>query len=92
MLAPTRLDTRLLIRRDHTVPIRQGGFLPETFIEIEDAPGLLAEQGIPWKYPAAMAPGPDSILAEPAPDRRFPNRSDQPAIYGCSFQIGHAEP
>ena len=57
MLAPVSLDACLLIRREHTVRIRQGRTLPETFIEIEDTPSLLAEQRIPGKEPAAMAPG-----------------------------------
>ena len=92
MLAPTRLDTCLLVRREHTVRIRQGRTLPEALIEIEDAPSLLAEQGIPRKDPAAMVPGSDGILAEPAPDRRLANGGDQSALNGFSLQISHAKP
>jgi len=92
MLAPASLNACLLVRREHTVRIRQGRTLPEAFIEIKDTPSLLAEQGIPGKEPAAMVPGPDGILAEPAPDRGLSNGSDQSALNGLSLQISHAEP
>jgi len=71
MLAPASPDACLPVRRERAARIKQGRILPESFIEIEDTPGFLTEQGIPGKEPAAMVPGPDGLPAEPAPGGLF---------------------
>ncbi len=65
--SPTGLNARLLVGAQHPVVGRQGDALPDTFVEIQDAPGLLDKGGVARKNPAPKAPGTESITAQPAP-------------------------
>ena len=73
MLAPAGLDAGLLVGAQHVVARPQGGAAPAPLIEIQDAAGFEGEGRIAREDPAAMAPGPQCILAEPAPQGRPAN-------------------
>src|SRR5688500_2294713 len=87
MLAPACLDAGLLVGAQHIIAPSQGKTLPAPLIEIEDATGLGGEVGIAREDPAAMAPGPQCILAEPAPQGRAADRSHQPLSNALLAQI-----
>ena len=70
MPAPTRLDAGLLVGTHDVVPWAQGPSLPAPLAyRSRIRPGLGGERGIAREDPAAMAPGPQRILAQPPPKR-----------------------
>src|SRR5688572_9169336 len=87
MLAPARLDAGLLVGAQHIVAPSQGNPLPAPLIEIEDAAGFGSEVWIAREDPAAMAPGPQRILAEPAPQGRAADLSHQALGHRLLAQI-----
>jgi hypothetical protein len=66
MLAPARLDARLLVGAEHKITRPQRFVLPSTLIQVQDAAGLDGKSGVAGEDPAAMAPRPQRVLAEPA--------------------------
>lgn len=60
---------------------RQGLALPEAFVEVEDARGLLAEAAGAREDPGPMGPGPDGVLGQPPPHGRVADRGDEFAPY-----------
>ena len=71
-LVPTvsSLDAGFLIGRDDELVVLQRTTFPDSFVQIQDAPRFLREIRVAREDPAAVLPGPDRILIEPAPDRR----------------------
>ena len=69
MFAPARLDTGLLISAKHIIARSQGFAFPAALVEVQYSAGLEREGGVPWEYPAAMTPGSQRVLTEPAPKR-----------------------
>ncbi len=70
MLASAGLDTGLLIGRQDVIVRAQWRGVPAARIEVEHAFGFGGEMRISWKDPTAVVPGPDRILAQPAPQGR----------------------
>lgn len=62
-----RLDTGLLIGRQHELIVLQGASIPQPSIKVQDAPGFFGEVRIAGEYPRAMLPRSNRILMEPAP-------------------------
>jgi hypothetical protein len=50
------LNAGFFIRRDDELRILQGFALPDSGVEIEDAPGFGSEIRIAWKDPTAVLP------------------------------------
>ena len=69
LLAATGLNTAFFVRRDDELTRMERASLPNTIIQIEDAPGLGREIGIAWKDPTAMLPRTQRIGAEPPQSR-----------------------
>ena len=67
----TRLDGGLLVGRDDEIGLVQGSTLPSAVIEIQDAAGLAGEVGVAREDPAAVLPGADGVVMQPAPDGGF---------------------
>jgi hypothetical protein len=68
MFAPSGLDAGLLVGAEHVVAWSQGFALPAPLVKIEDAASFASKVGIARENPTAMTPGPQRILAEPAPN------------------------
>ena len=66
--AVASLDAGLLIGRYYELIDAQRFSIPLAGVQIQDASSFEGELGVPWKDPAAMVPGTDGILIEPAPD------------------------
>ena len=90
--ALSSLDARLLVAREHAVLGGQGLAFPATFVEVEKAGRLLFEGGVAREDPAALGPGTDRVVAEPAPERCVPDRGDEPAADRFAADLGNAEP
>src|SRR6266567_5034944 len=69
MRSPPGLDGGLLIDAEHVIPRPQSCTFPATLIEIEDAACFAGEVRVAREDPAAMTPGPQRVLPEPAPER-----------------------
>src|SRR6266446_6501078 len=69
MFASPGLNAGLLVGAQHVVARPQGCALPTTLIKVQDWARLGGEGWVAWKYPAAMAPRSQGVLAEPAPQR-----------------------
>src|SRR5664280_933879 len=74
------LNARLLVGADDVLVGAQRFTLPAAAIEIEDAPGFPFEVGIAGEDPAPVRPGPQGVLAQPAPDGRRADRLDDVAV------------
>jgi len=64
------LNAAFFVRGDDEFTGREWASLPDTIIEIEDAPGLGREVGIAWEDPTAISLRTESIGAKPAPQSR----------------------
>jgi hypothetical protein len=79
-LAPPGLDRGFLVGADDEVARLEQLPLPATLVEVEDRAGLGGEVGVAREDPRAIAPRPDRVLAQPAPDRRARDLCDDPAL------------
>ena len=68
MSAATRLDTGLLIRRDHELVVLQRLAVPTTLIQIQDAARLEGKIRVAREDPGAMLPGTDGVFVQPSPN------------------------
>src|SRR5208282_776110 len=68
VLTAPRLDAGLLVGGEDIITRAQGLALPAPMVEIENATGLRGEGWIPREDPAAMPPGTQCILGQPAPE------------------------
>src|SRR5271166_1712254 len=67
MLAPAGLDAGLLVNAENVIAWPQCCTFPTALVKIEDATSLAGELRITREDPSAMTPGPQCVLAEPAP-------------------------
>ena len=84
------LDAGFLVGGEDAVGLAQGCTFPLTVIQIEHSAGLALEGRIAREDPGAMRPRTDRILAEPAPQRRLPDRGDQAALDNLAVDLRHA--
>ena len=87
MASPSGLNTGFLIGRQNELVILQRTSLPNSFVQIQNAPSFLREVGIARENPAAVLPGPDRIIVEPAPDGRAANRCNNARLNCLGGQI-----
>ena len=87
VLALSSLDAGLLVGAQHEVARTQSRILPAPLIEVQDAASLRGKVGIPREDPSAMAPRPQSILAQPAPQCRAADLGDQPLSHRFPAQL-----
>src|SRR3990172_11274096 len=87
MPARTGLDAGLLVRRQNKLVLPKRSSLPPAFVQVQDAPCLFGELGVPGENPAAVLPRPDGILMEPTPDRRSADGGHQPGPAGLGSQL-----
>src|SRR5580704_16224515 len=78
LLAATGLDTAFFVRGDDELTRIERAALPKAIIKIEYTPSLCSEIWVTRKDPTAMSPRAKRIRAEPAPQGRPANLSDQP--------------
>lgn len=64
------MNTAFFVRRDDELARMQRASLPNTFIQIENAPGLGREIRVAWEDPTAISPRTKRVGAEPAPQGR----------------------
>ena len=81
------LNAGFLIRTDNVVPAAQRLAFPEAFVQIQDSPCLVSELRVTGKDPIFIAPRPDRVGVEDAPDSAGTNRSPQ-SLCGSSCQVG----
>ena len=67
MFAPAGLDAGLLVNAENVIAWPQCCTFPTALVKIEDATSLAGELRITREDPSAMTPGPQCVLAEPAP-------------------------
>jgi hypothetical protein len=91
LLAATGLDTAFFVRRDDELTRIERAALPKAILQLEDAPGLGSEIWVTWKDPTAMSPRAKRIRAEPAPQARPANLSDQPGSDRTAPHVGVEE-
>jgi len=77
LFSASSLNTRLLVRRDHEVIRTQPSPLPNALVEVEDGAGFGSKIGIPREDPASMLPRPESVGAEPTPQRGAADFGDE---------------
>lgn len=83
MLAPTRLDARLLVGADDHVVGAQWHPVPHSLVQVKDRSGFLFEAWATWEDPAPELPGTDGVLNEPPPDGGAADLGDDAPA--CSF-------
>ncbi len=64
------LDARLLVGADDELVALERPAVPLAGVQVEHAGRLALEVGVAREDPAAVGPGLDRVLVEPAPDRR----------------------
>ena len=67
MFAPPRLDAGFLVCRDHEFIVLQRFVFPGAGIQVENAAGFIRKVGIAGEDPAAVIPGANCVLMQPAP-------------------------
>ena len=72
----TRLDARLLVRRNDELVIVEGLALPSALIPIKDGCRLLSEPGVAGEEPGSMLPETNRVLGKPPPDRAATDGAD----------------
>ena len=88
----TRLDTRLLVRRNDELVVVEGLALPASLIQIEDGCGFLSELGVAGEEPGAMLPGTNRVLGEPAPNHAATDGTNQAGFLRVSRDLRPAPP
>jgi hypothetical protein len=91
MPAQACLDTGLLVGGDHELVVTQALPLPAAGVQVQDASGLGLKLGITREDPAAVLPGPDGVLVQPAPHGAVADARHQPALLDLSPHVGHAQ-
>ena len=86
------LDARLLVGGHDVLVGAESTALPAAGIQIEDRAGSGGEVGVAREDPAAVAPGPDRVLTEPAPEGRPGDRRGDATRDDRPAQLGDAEP
>ena len=92
MDAPARLNAGLLVGAQDVFTSAHGVPLPPSFVEIQDAASFGGKVPIAWKDPAAMPPGLQGILTEPAPHRGPADLGDDASGDHFSLQLGDGPP
>ncbi len=92
MDAQTRLDAGLLVCGDDKFIRAQRLPLPAPLVQVQDASGLGLELRVARKDPAAVLPGTDRVLVQPAPHGAVADARHQPRALGVSRHICHTEP
>lgn len=77
MLAVPGLNACLFVQTHDEVINPQREAAPDAFVQIEDRAGFGSEVGVARENPAAMLPRPKSIAAEPAPQCRAADLSNE---------------
>ena len=90
MTAATSLDAGLLIGTHDAVARGKRCPLPAALVQIEHAGGFALEVRVTRKDPAAMRPGTDRILGEPAPQCRLPDGGHEPALDNLAADLRQA--
>lgn len=75
------LNARFFIGRDNKIVVAQGSAVPDPLVQIKDPRGFLFESRVPGPNPATVTPGPDCVLAQPAPDRFSTNGSNDSLLF-----------
>jgi len=68
LLTASRWNAGFLLRRENEFRTREGLPLPDSGLEIEDAPGFESEIRIPWKDPTSRLPRTNGVGTEPTPE------------------------
>src|SRR5215468_576108 len=89
MLAGTRLDAGLFVRTENELIGPEGTAPPDSLVEIEQPARLLFEVRVSRKDPAAMLPGTDGVLMEPAPDGGVAEGCCQTTVPHMSAEFRH---
>ena len=90
VLARASLDAGLLIGGQHELVFAQELPLPASLVEVEDAARLDGKLRVSRKDPAAVPPGSDRILVQPAPDGAVADGGDQPRPPHLLRHLGYA--
>ena len=88
MFAPPGLDAGLLVGGENIIPRPQHRIFPTSLVKIEDLASLAGELRITRENPGAMAPGPQSVLTEPAPKGGATDLRDDAARHRLLAQLG----
>ena len=87
MFAPAGLNAGLFVSTQHVITRPQGLVLPTALVEVQDTTGLDGESRVAWKYPTAMPPRPQRVVAEPTPQRGTADLGNQTVSYGLAPQL-----
>lgn len=90
VLAAPGLNAGLFIGAQNKVLCAKGLPIPEAMIQVQDAARLGCKQRVSRKDPAAVPPGADSVLVQPAPDGALTDGGHQAAALGITAQIRYA--
>ena len=74
------LDRGLLVGAEHVLAWAERLAVEDASVEVEHDARLLGKERVAREDPAAIAPGPDRVLVQPAPDRRARDRLDDATL------------
>ncbi len=80
--AMPHLNARLLVGAKHKVGLAQGLAVMEAMIQIQNLTGLIFKLRVPRPNTTSVGPGPNGILAQPAPDGCPTDKGDDAAGNG----------
>src|SRR5712692_10414141 len=89
MAALTGLNAGLLVGRDHIVARPQRAALPLPGIEIQHRTGALGKARVARKQPTPMAPRPNRVGIQPAPEGRLADGRHEAAGQDFAAQLRH---
>jgi hypothetical protein len=81
------LDAGFFVGAENAVVRAQRLALPESLVEVQNAPRFGFEVRVARKDPTAITPGLDGVFGEPAPQRRISNRGDKTSTKNLSFEL-----
>ncbi len=91
MTSAPGLDGGLLVGRDHVFIRPQSLALKAAGVQVQDSARLGLEVGVAGKDPAAMRPGADDIVGQPAPNGGPRDGGDRPARDDLSADVRDVE-
>src|SRR5574337_853816 len=91
VLTRARLDAGFLVGAEHKIVPAQGFAGPTPFIQVKDTAGFFGKLRITRKDPAAISPGTQRVLTEPAPNGSLSDGGHETSAHDFALDVWNME-